>query len=104
MSKFSKTTDLLGALNISIIYGTIIQNCLSLWNRLFNVCTPKLKHYVLTFTHYLLYINIVPGTLLSKIIKSGQSPVKCAIVVDSSRMVLPSEKFIKLCFNPFVLV
>ena len=37
LSKYSRSTNLLHALNISKIYDIITRNSVSLWNRIFNV-------------------------------------------------------------------
>jgi hypothetical protein len=75
LSKRSHSTELLSSLNIHRIKDLVSRNTLSLYCRIVKVDTP-LKYLM---THFLsLYICkgiIIPGTLVSKVLSSGISPM-----------------------------
>ena len=109
LSKYSRNTNLLQALNINKVSHNIIHSTLSLWNRLFCVKSPTQTLCSYLYGEFLSTGNTVPGTLLSRIVNSGHSPLICTLtktkymhvsscndgIVDSLRMVLASENFIK---------
>ena len=108
LSKFSHSTDLLAALNITKVDPLVKQHTLSLWNRIFKVNSPIRKLCSHFYNTFLTSGSVIPGTLLSKVLRYGFSPIKCALqkikpipcisengVADSLRVVLSSEGFRK---------
>jgi hypothetical protein len=109
LSKCCQSTNILQAMYIKKIKDELVNNTLSLWKRVFaaNCTLRRLCSYL--YTEYVLYNTIIPGTLLTSVINSGQSPVLCSLqkikvdssqvynngVVDSLRMVLKSKNYIK---------
>ena len=67
LSKHSRKTNLLQALNINKVGHNIIHNTLSLWNRLF--CVKSLTQTLCSYLYgdFLSTGNTVTGTLLSRI-------------------------------------
>jgi hypothetical protein len=108
LSKRSHNTQLLEALNVRKVSQIYEKSCISLYNRIGKVSTPARDLLLYSLSRYVLYGEVVPGTLLSTVISKGYSPVKCLFNVpeavrpmqcdghvDSLRYLLYHENFIK---------
>ena len=117
LSKFSHSSDLLDAMNISKIKFQLQSKLICLYKILFLNDSP-LKDINMFFLNEF-YVNnrLYNGTLISKLVKDGYSPIKCAFamakppkndfhnsgIVDSLKGLIYSKNFIDPDSNEFRL-
>ena len=108
ISKRSRSSDVLQALNICKVEDIIHKNTASLMYRIFLVESPirnLAKHFL---SAYIARGVVIPGTIVDRLITYGLSPTKCAFfkgcrhshqqncgVVDSLRVLFMHQNFIK---------
>ena len=116
----SHHTHLLHALNVPQISTIVSNNVLSLWHRIFNVPSPARSICAKLLSDFMLSDQLIPGTLLHRVVTLGHSPVKCMLsrhrwagdgpgdirdgVVDSLRYLVMHENFLKPYSDEHVLV
>ena len=116
LSKRSRSSWLLQALGIEKVEDKIIYNTASLLRRIFTIDSPikDLTSHFLSL--YITHGMTTPGTIIDRVVKSGLSPTNCIFnnlhvpkqascgVVDSLRMLLMQENFIKPYSEQHILV
>ena len=117
LNKRSHNTQLLQAMNVKKARELNVKKCTSLFNRIGQVASPTRSLLLYFLSRFILYGEIIPGTLLSRVISQGQSPIKCLFSVpkmcaniqtdghiDSIRHLLHHENFIKPYSEEHLLV
>ena len=117
LNKRSHNTQLLQAMNVKKARELNVKKCTSLFNRIGQVASPTPSLLLYFLSRFILYGEIIPGTLLSRVISQGQSPIKCLFSVpkmcaniqtdghiDSIRHLLHHENFIKPYSEEHLLV
>ena len=108
LGKRSRHSALLRALNVPPVSERIADNTLSLFYRICQADTPTRDVVLYMLSDYIINGRLVPGTLVSRVVEAGVSPMSAAMnrvslvpfvqengVVDSIRGVITSENFIK---------
>ena len=118
LSKRSHSTQLLSSLNIHRIEDLVNRNTLSLFCRIFKVDTPLRSLITQMVSLYICKGIIIPGSLVSRILSMGKSPMyymfndfkstlpdfACNGHIDSIRNLIYHENFIKPYSNEHCLV
>ena len=78
LGKRSHHSNLVRALNLPSVEEVLKRQTLSLYYRLFQVESPLRKIALSFLSDYICTGTVYPGTLISRVIESGHSPVKCA--------------------------
>ena len=108
LNKRSHSSNLLKALNVNSIEAVIKRNTACLLKRIFNVPSPVQQLCCHFMSLYATKGILVPGTLVSRIVQSGLSPIDCVFnkihkeaipsecgIVDSLKALIMHEHFIK---------
>jgi hypothetical protein len=108
LNKRSHSSNLLKALNVNNIEVVIKRNTACLLKRIFNVPSPVQQLCCHFMSLYATKSILIPGTLVSRIVQSGRSPIACLFnkinkesvspecgVVDSLKALIMHEHFIK---------
>ena len=108
LSKRSHHSNVLLALNIRKTKEIVMQNVLSLYNRMFKCDTPVSTLNCALLSQYFMKQKLVKGTILCAIVSAGFSPIDIAFsqkkvnvsshgdgVVDSLQYLLCHENYVK---------
>ena len=108
LTKRSHNTQLLQALKVKNVSQIHDKNCISLYSRIAKISNPARDLLLYNLSRYILYGDLVTGTLLSRIVSNGYSPISCLFempdfsyvqqsdgYIDSLKYLLYHENFIK---------
>ena len=118
LSKISRHSNLLRALDIDDIRTRTLYHTKSLFNRLCSVPSPTRNLCIYMMSQYITKGLLIPGSIIDRLVKSGVSPIQLMYnkpehykhigksdgVVDSLRNLLFHEHFIKPWSNEYLLV
>lgn len=119
LSKRSHNTKLLKALNVKKVSRIHEKSCASLYNRICQVQSPARSLLLYHLSKFILYGDLVKGSLLCKIVNQGYSPIKLSFElvrdngaespnsdghIDSLKHLLFHENFIKFYSEEHLLV
>ena len=118
VNKRSHHTNLLKALNITPVDELIENNMLQLYHRIFSTDTPLTHLQSIFLAKYLSSNNIIKGTLLGRVVLSGNDPLTLVFdkpkryritetkdgVIDSIRYLVNHENYSKPWSNEHILV
>jgi hypothetical protein len=115
-SKRSRSSHLLQALDVDRINVIVKRNTASLIKRIFNVHSPLQQLCTYFMSLYVAKCTLIPGTLVSRLVTSGLSPINCVFnqitkcnvstesgIVHSLKGLLMSEHFFKPYSDEHVL-
>ena len=78
LSKTARTSYLLKSLNIPHVHSVLSQKSASFYHSVFKYDTPATELNTILLSRYISTGELINGTLIDKIVKSGLSPVSVA--------------------------
>ena len=109
IGKRSHHTKLLQALHIHSVKSVVLHKTLNFYNQIFKTKNPLRSLCCTLLARYIVQGDLIPGSIIDRVVKSGCSPVRAAFeklsinsgapfddgMVDSLRFLTLHENFIK---------
>ena len=88
LTKRCHSTELLQSMNVHMIKNLVNRNTVSLFRRIMSVQSPAKDLNTYFISLYLCNGTIVPGTLISRLLSTGISPMSC--ILNNFSYMLPN--------------